>query len=207
MTTISDMRLSDRSPLAHWRPMIAEWLKTVERYCSVLKGDDAPYVYTERANTGILASAAWLSGYVALEEFQSPKGLRNKFKTSGRVDLYLASNEFEEIVEAKQSWISLGMSGNRQVDHARKKLNNAVDDARLSRAGDAELACTGVAFLSGYLSDKRKDKLEQFIHGTVETFRNADFPLVAWCFPKEVRALANDNGEMLPGIILVASNG
>lgn len=100
--------IKGRKGMSHWACIMEEWMLSIERYTRIMNGNDAPYYYNERANISVLAGAAWKSGWVALEEFQSKKGYRNRAKTNGRTDLYFANEADEELIEAKFEWICMG---------------------------------------------------------------------------------------------------
>lgn len=182
-----------------------EWLLCVERYCRVARGTDAPFVYTERANIGVLAGAAWRCGRTALEEFQYPKKNKTKKKWNGRADLYLATDETEEMIEAKFGWASLA-SPRLVQNRLTKVLNAAVNDATATKAGDKDVSCLAVAFLPTWLPSKRSDELDEKIVSTVAMLEDSDCHAVAWCFPKEFRTFKADSGNNVPGIILAVRN-
>ena len=93
--------INKTAPLQHWAFLLEEWILLLKRYCRFM-GDDAPYFYSERANIGVLAAAAWRAGWVALEEF----GIRKHTKQKGRADLWFwpIDQDKEEYIEAKQKW-------------------------------------------------------------------------------------------------------
>ena len=78
MQTIRGYKIINRKSMQHWASLLEEWLLVNERYCRVMKGEDAPFIYNERAHVGLLAGAAWRCGRISLEEFQCKKGLRNR---------------------------------------------------------------------------------------------------------------------------------
>ncbi len=51
--------------LNHFKLLLEEWSLLIERYCRISEGD-APYWYTERANIGLIAGAAWRCGWLSL---------------------------------------------------------------------------------------------------------------------------------------------
>lgn len=156
-TTHRGYLIKNRKGLKHWDPLLEEWLLCIERYCRVAAGEDAPFIYTERANIGVLAGAAWRCGRMALEEFQYEKGYRNKKKWNGRADLYLASDSTEEMIEAKFGWLSLSTT-RRVQDRIKATLNLAINDAKETK-GQAGPSCIAIAFLATWLPTKSCEKL------------------------------------------------
>ena len=72
---------AQRKGLGDWGKLQVTWQERVIKYCEDVL-DDSPWAYTERANVGMLAAAAWQLGGVALEEFQHPRS-----EGAGRCDL------------------------------------------------------------------------------------------------------------------------
>lgn len=205
MGSIRGFYVKQRKGLSHWESLCEEWILANERYCRVMKGEDAPFVYTERALIGILSGAAWRCGRVALEEFQYEKGYKNKPKWNGRADLYMASEGHEELVEAKFKWVSLASKA--FCDAAQTVLSIAVEDAKKTRGGPDEMLAVGAAFIAVYLPAKKKDSMEEHIHSAIsEISKSSMIHAAAWCFPKEFRHSINENGYYCPGIIMVAAN-
>lgn len=204
-TTLRGYKVRTRKGIQHWDALLEEWLLCIERYCRVAAGDDAPFIYTERANIGLLAGAAWRCGWMALEEFQYQKGYKNKPKWNGRADLYLASESTEEMIEAKFSWLSL-WSPKSAPARATNVLGRAIKAAKQTKGGHSNLRCLAVAFLPVWLPSKRSDVLEKKIEATIAELSGAEFHALAWCFPKEYRRIENSWGNYMPGIVLVVSN-
>lgn len=204
-TTLRGYKIRMRKGIQHWDVLLEEWLLCIEQYCSLASGDDAPFIYTERANIGVLAGAAWRRGWIALEEFQYQKGYKNKPKWNGRADLYLASKRTEEVIEAKFSWLSL-RSPRSTPAKATKVLDRAIEAAKQTKGGNSNLRCLAVAFLPVWFPSKRSDVLEKKIQATISELSNAEFHALAWCFPKEFRRIENSLGNFMPGIIMVVSN-
>ncbi len=206
MTTLRGYQIRPRKGLRHWEALLEEWLLCIERYCRVAAGEDAPFVYTERANIGLLAGAAWRCGWIALEEFQYKKGFRNKPKWNGRADLYLGSERTEEMIEAKFSWLSLSSPKNAPK-RAASVLAAAIKASRETRGADADLKCLAVAFLPVWLPADHRGDLETQINSTVDELKDAsEFHALAWCFPKEYRQIENSAKNYTPGVIMIASN-
>lgn len=91
MSIVLERGFHVRSPvLKEWQTLFEEWILAVERFCRLSPGD-APYWYTERANVGTLAGAAWRCGWIALEEFQGDKS-EQSLGWRGRLDLWLSSS-------------------------------------------------------------------------------------------------------------------
>lgn len=218
--TISGYHVKQKRGLSHWPRLLEEWVLQVERYCRVYDGIDAPYLYTERANVGLLAAAAWRSGGIALEEFQSQKGVKHRPKWLGRVDLWLCQDEkVEEILEAKMLRISMDSRADL-VESISSCMNDAVKDAKNAK-GPYDVTGIGAAFIVPHLTIKRAlarmedeespgDWVESWIN---EVLEGNDYHAAAWCFPKEMRNhLANDevdicgDGYAYPGMMLLLKN-
>ena len=204
-TTHRGYLIKNRKGLKHWEPLLEEWLLCIERYCRVAAGEDAPFIYTERANIGVLAGAAWRCGRMALEEFQYQKGYRNKEKWNGRADLYLASESTEEMIEAKFGWLSLSTSERVQA-RVNAVLALAEKDAKWTRGGHTGTSCIAVAFLPAWLPTKHPPKLEPRITAAIECLPASDCHAVAWCFPKEYRFVESSIGNYTPGVVMAVSN-
>lgn len=203
--TFRGYSVKNRKGLKHWEALLEEWLLCIERYCRVAAGEDAPFIYTERANIGVLAGAAWRCGRMALEEFQYQKGYKNKEKWNGRADLYLASEDTEEMIEAKFGWLSLS-SAARVKSRVQRVLSLAVKDAKKTKGGHTGTSCVAVAFLPAWLPTKHPEKLEPKIAAAIAALPATNCHAVAWCFPKEYRLVESSNGNYTPGVIMAVSN-
>ncbi|SFB86825.1 hypothetical protein SAMN05660443_0627 [Marinospirillum celere] len=218
--TINGYYVKQKRGLSHWPRLLEEWVLQVERYCRVYEGQDAPYLYTEQANVGLIASAAWRSGGIALEEFQSVKGVKHRPKWNGRIDLWLCQDEkTEEIVEAKMLKISMDAHTDL-ISSVSKCMAAAVKDAKSAKAS-YELTGLGAVFVVPNLTIKRalsrmeseetpSDWIEAWVD---EVLAGNDYHAAAWCFPKEMRnQLLSDNPDICgdnyayPGVILLLKN-
>lgn len=205
MDSLRGYKIKGRKGMSHWACVLEEWMLAIERYTRIMGGEDAPYYYNERANISVLAGAAWKAGWVALEEFQSEKGYRNRAKTNGRTDLYFANETSEELIEAKFQWICMG-SG-KLAEMVKEQMNLAVSDAKKSRANSKDVRSIGVGFFPVYKKNTRIDNVDELIGQTILEFDKQDYHAIAWCFPKEMRDhVAETSGNLLPGIVMLAQN-
>lgn len=204
-TTHRGYLIKNRKGLKHWEPLLEEWLLCIERYCRVAAGEDAPFTYTERANIGVLAGAAWRCGRIALEEFQYQKGYRNKEKWNGRADLYLATESYEEMIEAKFAWLSLSTPERVQA-RVNAVLARAKEDAKKTKGSHTGTPCMAVAFLPTWLPVKQKGVLEQKIEASIKCLPASNCHAVAWCFPKEYRRVESSISNYMPGVVMAVSN-
>ncbi len=201
----SGYKIQGRKGINHWHPLFEEWLLCVERYCRVAAGEDAPFIYNERANIGLLAGAAWRSGRTALEEFQYRKGHKNRKKWNGRADLYISCDEREEIIEAKFGWLSL-VNPDSASDRIEEVMRLAVKDALVTQGGAKDLTSLAVAFLPAWQKAGDPRQLEDHIAETLKQSKFANVHGIGWCFPKHYRSVVSEKGNLTPGIIMAVSN-
>ena len=198
------MRLRNRKGLNHWHSLLEEWMLTIERYCRIMDGGDAPYFYNERANVGLLAGAAWRCGWVALEEFQSLKGYRNQKKTNGRIDLWLATERDEELVEAKYNLLSLNsIDMEKQVAST---MLEAQKDAKRSGGVYPDLNAIAIGFFPVYATLGRTDDIDEVIGDALDIFKGYDYHAMAWSFPRETRNIEYEGSRYIPGVIMLIKN-
>ena len=187
--------------LNHWIPMCHSWAFNIERYARLTIEGDAPYDNNERANVGLLAGAAWSCGNVALEEFQTTKGIGTDEK-NGRIDLWLCDeNTQEEYVEAKFKRMSVNGDFVKNISSV---LKAATDDAMVSK-GDQDIDGIGVAFIVFYLkAQKVNEILEKMDEVLSTTISNVDHDLISWCFPEKDLKHVFEDGYTVPGIVMIA---
>lgn len=192
------------------KPVLENWITIVSEYSAAFRSDDACWWYTERANVGILAAAAWRTeGWLALEEYSTTKRSESKGESkNGRCDLYLGKkigkNHSQSFaLEAKRCYISF----TRQNDGGKigGSIESAWGDAGNLMKDEAErrLACT---FILPYIKasdnlheDALTEKLTKFFD---EIKSNLEWDAIAWIFPKHSRTLKNVEGFYYPGVIL-----
>jgi hypothetical protein len=201
MALVLERGFSVRSArLQQWETLFEEWILTVERFCRLSPGD-APYWYTERANVGLLAGAAWRCGWIALEEFQSDKSAQD-LGWRGRLDLWLSSAAESYLVEAKQAWPYLGDATG--ITTATRALNEAHADAVNLVLTEPELRI-GVAFCSPYHQFRSQRGVEDELLRLLAEVQQIQCDAMAWCFPAATRALVDRRGETVhPGVLLLA---
>lgn len=91
ITIESGIKIKSGSELRKLKPVLDNWIEIVREYSKAFQNHDACWWYTERANVGTLAAAAWRTkGWLALEEYSTSKRGDEAGSKNGRCDLYMA---------------------------------------------------------------------------------------------------------------------
>lgn len=164
------------------RGLLERWCDYIKKYTDVFDGDDLPYWYNERANVGVLASAAWASDFIALEEFQIEKKLKKKSR-KGRCDLYVcSSNDEDAFIEAKVLFHSIQSDYQSKID---SKLAEALDDvAQVCNDSNRNM---GAVFVCPYCKHTESDNIDSEITKFISVIENIEAPIKAWVFPREAQ--------------------
>ncbi len=193
--------------------LMNKWFKEMERYRDAT-GGDVSWWYTERANVGMLASAAVRSDWAALEEYSTDKARPpkkgGKPSSKGRCDLYLMApkqwdkNEVSFAFETKQVWQPIGTS-EPKLERIKKAWDRAVHDAGCLLSKEADHRMAGL-FVVPYIQKadyhKAKAELENRLTAIVEFVNSmSDVDLVAthWTLTSPPR-----DRIVCPGVIFVA---
>lgn len=204
MDTLRGYKLKGRKGLIRWDALLEEWLLAIERYGRIMIGEDAAYWYNERSNISVLSGAAWRCGRIALEEFQQKKGYRNRQKRNGRCDLWISTETEEDLIEAKFKWISLRSKRNSTFVDA--IMDNAISDAKRTRANDVDANAIAVGFFPVYTPNQFIKDIDKLIESSLSEFHGIDYHALAWSFPKENRTTISSTGYLCPGIFMVVKN-
>jgi hypothetical protein len=175
--------------LKKWRELVGKYRKMVE--------NDAPYLYTERALVGTLASAAWQPprSYASLEEYSvyksRPRG-RGRTQWSGRADLWILAKSRQCVFEAKWKWQNIRTRAptfSTISERYENELRKARAEAKKVEEGGLHL---GLLFVTPYIpirKDERPHIPKQEIDKQIKLFvlrlkevKSAD---IAWTFPRE----------------------
>lgn len=219
-STISGYLVKSRQGMDHWNAILEEWILATERYSRICEGREAPFVFTEVANVGLVAAAVWRSGGIAMQEYVAEKGVKHRPKWTGRVDMWLNCNGKEQILEAKMN--TLPVHHTQEIDgFISSRLSVALEDARQSR-GATDVDSLGALFVVPSITFNQVSKLEEtdeddayqriledYIDRILET---NNYHGAAWCFPKEMRCNPEDegyedgiksDGKIYPGVVLL----
>lgn len=101
-----------------------------DRYVSA-EENDCTFWYKERPQIGWLASAVWLSGGVALEEFGTTKS-----KGKGRCDLYFRLNSLGYECEGKYLWMNYGEGADKCCKKFCEMMRAAIENVQSSKNSD-----------------------------------------------------------------------
>ena len=174
-------------PLIWLRAALREWAKLVDQYVYWHDGDDAPYFYNEQANVGFLASAACMSGLLALSEYGANKQKAEGKKYIGRSDLYICQKKGTYAAfEAKQLWLT-----EDAVPHAASLIDDALGDATDdAERGDRSCDMRVGAVFATYKADIGTS-LEDIKGNCARMVRAATrcSDAVAWSFPESALKL------------------
>jgi hypothetical protein len=183
------------------RTVIEGWGKAVERDAKYLPRDPA-YWYGERPNLSVLAAGAWLSGAVALQEFDGSKGW-GKNKYDGRYDLFVGLKSCEIYIEGKRKFLRAHYSPKQRAKVVADSIDSVITDARQVYVTKAR--SVGCVFFVPWFSKRafpsfKKDAVE-LIRQQVQSFIDLDSAdMWAWCFPKVTRHLPDKS--YYPGVFL-----
>lgn len=181
-------------------PVFKKLREVHQRYINLEPPSETSFWHRERAQTGLLAAAAWLSDKTALEEFGC-----DRQRHRGRRDLCIAINTKDSFeCEAKYLYANLAKV-KQSVTDVYGCLKKAVKEARKSRGGDAEYRL-GLCFVAPRASKSRRGEIDnrwsQFIAGLNEKVdgRSKYDALVQIHSP---RPFLDGHNRLYPGLLLV----
>ena len=127
-----------KSELRSMGGMLTDLHRVLEGWCDLQSKyaqieDEPAYDHTEAANTSLLVSAAnAIDGWTGIAELRIPKRDAESSKTkNGRLDAYIANEEYGYVIEFKQVWMT-GKDFKTEVRNKRYKdlLSKAKRDVR-----------------------------------------------------------------------------
>lgn len=175
-TTI--IHIPSGSKLTWFQPVLAHWFDLMDRYCQIAgrnlgssmdahpnewNGYDCPWWYNERANVGMLAGAAHLAGFTALEEFNEEKSEKasNLDSWKGRVDLAVWPKKGKAFgFEAKFGWLhldDLNSNENSTLEKLHKESTEGATDLMNDYAGLFGLGFAAICSKKEYANGRTID--------------------------------------------------
>jgi hypothetical protein len=159
-----------------WMALAGKWESVLDSYIrkSYINEElheDLPYWHSEKASTGFLAAAAWMSGAIAIEEFYTKRFDENTQKTSeGHCDLWVKYKDFSFSAEAKQLRPSV-----YQKEAIEEKIKEAEGQLSSLSSEDKEASSFlfSICFISPILKD-RKD-FGEFLKNIKENFNDQNY--------------------------------
>lgn len=200
------VRFRDGSDLRQLEPVLKNWVNAVEEYTTAFEGD-ACWWYTERANVGVLAGAAWRTkGWLALEEFSTLKRDDRGELRNGRCDLYLLNKDeggLSFAFEAKQAQQNMGARTFESLGRVEKKLAGAWSDTGKLRRSEAQKR-VATCFVVPKMPVSQVGGIDGALKSWLDEVENeVSWDALAWVFPEEARRLQRAGGKVFPGVVLL----
>ena len=167
--------------LKELKPIINEFITYNEKLANVWKWKDVPWWYTERAQTGILATAIHSAGGFPLEEYRIEKRRTRSAKAQyiGRNDLYFHFKSKEFYVEAKHIWCSLKLTSASE-----KRIARNLEKSRLAvgRISEKQMTRLGILFISPYVTKSTRRSLKNLVQDWDKLVRRLKCPASFYFF-------------------------
>ncbi|MCK8668873.1 hypothetical protein M1M11_28770 [Pseudomonas azerbaijanoccidens] len=174
------------------RPVLERWFDCIDRYNAVRGDNETPYWLDEKANLGLLSSAAWMAELITLQQSPTRKQIEEG-ERNARADLFIATTETRAWLQASQRWPRVN---NLNLTQALQDITS--DAKRISYASDLKLGCLFVAphkIQHGATPEELQDM--------VDDLQKEHTCAVAWYFPYAYRKLHNEAGQYHPGIAVL----
>jgi len=174
------------------RPVLERWFDCIDRYNAVRGDNETPYWLDEKANLGLLSSAAWMAELITLQQSPTRKQIEEG-ERNARADLFIATTETRAWLQASQRWPRVN---NLNLTQALQDITG--DAKRISYASDLKLGCLFVAphkIQHGATPEELQDM--------VDDLQKEHTCAVAWYFPYAYRKLHNEAGQYHPGIAVL----
>jgi hypothetical protein len=174
------------------RPVLERWFDCIDRYNAVRGDNETPYWLDEKANLGLLSSAAWMAEMITLQQSPTRKQIEEG-ERNGRADLFIANAESRAWLQATQRWPRVNQLNLTQA------LQDITSDAkRISYASDLKLGCLFVA-----PHKAQHGATPEELQDMVDDLQKEHTCAVAWYFPYAYRKLHNEAGHYYPGIAVL----
>lgn len=185
-------------PLSSLKDLFKEWYRINSKYCA--DHEDALYSYTERATTGSLAAAIWLSGEYAVEEFAATKE-DAKDRWEGRVDLWFEWYDTDYVAEAKQLWVQLSPRTQSPVIRIEDALKEALTDVGKSRReGSRRL---GIVFVVPFIEKRDEAHRTSVLSSFMKHVYDVDYDFMCSVFPPSARDVRGWQERLFPGVVMI----
>ncbi|MBI1177307.1 hypothetical protein GC207_07695 [bacterium] len=147
-------------------PVFDRWMKKLaevhQTYIDRDKGQgDSPYYYFERSQTGFLATAIWLLGGTALEEYSTYK-IKDEKRFSGRSDLYINQGDVRFECEIKYLDICLNGSVPKYCQRFKDKLDEVIEDVDRLEGREGLAICFGRSSFRNMQPDELRNSLKDW---------------------------------------------
>ncbi len=204
VTIDKGVKIKEGCGLNHWESLLEEWIFIFSKYCQTTNGD-SPCLNRERANVGLLASAAWRNGQVSLEEWPIPKKAdASEENKNGRNDLWIGGiGNFYDYVEAK--WMYLCVDNDKFLNYVQSTMEEARVEADKIIGDDNPYRKIGISFLCFCFPKEniQGDNINNYILEKINAILALnDYDFYAWCFPQIIRK-KEDGGKYFPGVMLI----
>lgn len=196
-------------PLKGLKKILQKWQGMMKSLANEWAPDDVPWWNPERTLVGLFASAVWLCGGQALEEYTTEKKAlkRGKPKSWGRGDIWFAMKKRAFLAEAKSN-SDFSLDGDLKLQSIR--ITNALRVARKDAVRTRNYGKTkrlGLLFLIPWRLKSKGEPTDTQIRtwlGPVRTIKNA---AIAWTFPRvarQVEARYTDGKDYYyPGVVII----
>ena len=186
---------------------LKKWIHLHRRYYNEMywdgKAHDVSYWYGERTQLGIFASAVWMAGGVALEEYGDEKKHWDKRRRpkQGRVDLYLSVGKLECIAEAKMHGLQCRES--HESRDLAASLSSWCFDAKWDVKRDPHQGRrVGLVFVAPWFKRSRQGQLNlrKHVELSLDAAKRMNPEFLAWHFDREP---FRDGSRYWPGIMVI----
>jgi hypothetical protein len=189
-------------------PLLYNWLFLTEKYADAWDYKDVPWIYGEKAATGLLGAAAWQAEGIALEEGRAEKHGAAKKGKLGLCDLYFRLNKVDYVGEVKRMWLKVKspekdsglVKGMAQIQKALD--GEAARAAKKLKGGGPEvpLGILSVAFDFG-LTKPSEENIPSVLNIWNDQLKQSPegYTAAAWFFPLHKLASLQDKQRFYPG--------
>lgn len=192
-----------RKGLRSLRHILQKWIEVHAAYSKRENWKDSIWWCHERPNIAALATAVWLSGGTALEEYSTRK-LRKRGQSAGRCDVFFRTKIGKAYAcEAKQRWFAGGMTLEQGSEAVENCFKAAEEDAGSLHPKEGEKLA--ICFVTLDLPPKTDQaSAEKSIANLIEILTSTKADAIAWCFPPKARLLRwKKNRHYYPGVAML----
>lgn len=189
-----------------------EWVHMQEHYCRVWEWKDVPYWYNEPASVGVLASAFWKSGAIAITGYSIkrfdnlPSEVEEQESRIGFCDFYCAVDNQHFSGEGKIAFPEVWYGYPTPLSKIQRRLTRATNQlARIDlshlRKQERKIA---MVFAVPLIPKANEAHINSIVEQWLKDIQQIEHSAIASCFPTDARYLFwPPDGFYYPGVSLI----